>query len=39
MLLSPAFADLVKGDFDLERVGETPGRGFNDPIELSAYHG
>jgi len=29
-----AFADLVKNDFDLERVGEYPVRGFNDPIEL-----
>jgi adenylate cyclase len=24
---------------DLERVGEYPVRGFNDPIELFAYHG
>jgi adenylate cyclase len=39
VLLSRAFADLVKSDFDLERVGETPVRGFNDPIELFAYHG
>jgi adenylate cyclase len=39
VLLSRAFADLVKGDFDLERVGEFPVRGFNDPIELFAYHG
>jgi adenylate cyclase len=39
VLLSRAFADLVKGDFDLERVGEYPVRGFNDPIELFAYHG
>ena len=39
VLLSRAFADLVAGDFDLERVGESPVRGFNDPIELFAYHG
>src|SRR6201747_1857279 len=39
VLLSPAFADFVKSDFDLERVGEYPVRGFNDPIELFAYHG
>jgi adenylate cyclase len=39
VLLSRAFADLVKSDFDLERVGEYPVRGFNDPIELFAYGG
>jgi adenylate cyclase len=39
VLLSRAFADLVESDFDLERVGEYPVRGFNDPIELFAYHG
>jgi adenylate cyclase len=39
VLLSQAFADLVKNDFDLERVGEYPVRGFSDPIELFAYHG
>jgi adenylate cyclase len=39
VLLSRAFADLVKSDFELERVGEYPVRGFNDPIELFAYHG
>jgi adenylate cyclase len=39
VLLSRAFADFVKGDFDLERVGEYPVRGFNDPIELFAYDG
>ena len=39
MPLSQTFADLVKGDFDLERVGGYPVRGFNDPIELFAYHG
>ena len=39
VLLSRAFADLVKGDFDLERVGEYPVRGFNDPMELFAYEG
>jgi adenylate cyclase len=39
VLLSQAFADLVKSDFDLERVGEYPLRGFNDPVELFAYQG
>ena len=39
VLLSSAFADLVKSDFDLERVGEYQVRGFSDPIELFAYHG
>jgi adenylate cyclase len=39
VLLSRAFADLVKSDFELERVGEYPVRGFNDPIELFAYLG
>jgi adenylate cyclase len=39
VLLSRAFVDFVKSDFDLERVGEYPVRGFNDPIELFAYHG
>jgi len=39
VLLPRAFADFVKGDFELERVGEHPVRGFNDPIELFAYHG
>jgi adenylate cyclase len=39
VLLSRAFADSVEGDFDLERVGEYPVRGFSDPIELFAYHG
>jgi adenylate cyclase len=39
VLLSRAFADLVQGDFDLERVGEYPVRGFSAPIELFAYHG
>jgi len=39
VLLSRDFAELVKGDFDLERVGEYPIRGFSDPIELFAYHG
>jgi adenylate cyclase len=39
VLLSRAFADFVKSDVDLERVGEYPVRGFNDPIELFAYHG
>ena len=39
VLLSRAFADLVQSDFDLERVGEYPVRGFSAPIELFAYHG
>jgi adenylate cyclase len=39
VLLSRAFADLVAGDFNLERVGEYPVRGFSDPIELFAYEG
>jgi adenylate cyclase len=39
VLLSRAFADFVENDFDLEHVGEHPVRGFNDPIELFAYHG
>jgi adenylate cyclase len=39
VLLSRAFADFVKSDFDLERVGEYPVRGFSAPIELFAYHG
>jgi adenylate cyclase len=39
VLLSRTFADLVQGEFDLERVGEHPVRGFNEPIELFAYHG
>jgi adenylate cyclase len=39
VLLSRSFADFVESDFDLERVGEYPVRGFNDPIELFAYHG
>jgi adenylate cyclase len=39
VLLSRAFADLIESEFDLERIGEYPVRGFNDPIELFAYHG
>jgi adenylate cyclase len=39
VLLSRAFADFVERDFDLESVGEYQVRGFNDPIELFAYHG
>ena len=39
MLLSRAFTDFVESDFDLERIGEYPVRGFNDPVELFAYHG
>jgi adenylate cyclase len=39
VILSQAFADLVKGDFELERVGEHRVRGFNEPVELFAYPG
>jgi adenylate cyclase len=39
VLLSRDFADFVKDDFALERVGEYPIRGFSDPIELFAYNG
>jgi adenylate cyclase len=39
VLLSRAFADFVERDFDLERVGEYPVRGFSDPVELFAYSG
>jgi adenylate cyclase len=39
VLLSRAFADLVAGDFALERVGEYPVRGFSEPIELFAFEG
>jgi len=37
VLLSRAFADFVKNDFELEYVGEHQVRGFSDPIELFAY--
>src|ERR1700729_3178039 len=39
VLLSRSFADFVASDFDLERLGEYPIRGFSDPIEVFAYHG
>uniref|UniRef100_UPI002632D527 adenylate/guanylate cyclase domain-containing protein n=1 Tax=Bradyrhizobium sp. TaxID=376 RepID=UPI002632D527 len=39
VLLSQAFAEFVKDDFELERVGKYPLRGFNDPVELFAYQG
>ncbi|OAF15641.1 adenylate cyclase [Bradyrhizobium centrolobii] len=39
VLLSRAFADLVKGDFELEHAGEHEVRGFSEPIELFAYNG
>ena len=39
VLLSRAFADSIGSEFALERVGEFPVRGFNDPIELFAYNG
>src|SRR3954462_5575386 len=39
VLLSRDFADLVGGQFDLERVGEHGARGFSEPIELFAYQG
>jgi adenylate cyclase len=37
VLLSRAFADQVKDQFDLEPVGKHPVRGFSEPIELFAY--
>jgi adenylate cyclase len=39
VLLSRAFADFVSCDFDLERLGEYPVRGFSEPVELFAYPG
>ena len=39
VLLSRAFADFVHSDFNLERVGEYPVRGFSHPIEVLSYHG
>jgi adenylate cyclase len=39
VLLSRAFGDFVKGDFNVESVGKHPVRGFSEPIELFAYHG
>ena len=39
VLLSRVFADFAKTDFDIEPIGEYPVRGFNNPIELFAYHG
>jgi adenylate cyclase len=39
VILSRAFADAVAGEFDLERIGEHPVRGFSEPVELFAYHG
>jgi adenylate cyclase len=39
VLLSRTFADHVAGEFELERVGEQPVRGFSEPVELFAYHG
>jgi adenylate cyclase len=39
VLVSRAFADFVQGDFDLERLGEYPVRGFSEPIELFAFNG
>ncbi|WP_315739899.1 adenylate/guanylate cyclase domain-containing protein [Bradyrhizobium sp. SZCCHNR1093] len=39
VLLSRDFAELVEGPFALERVGEFPVRGFNDPIELFSFDG
>src|SRR3954462_10442906 len=39
VLLSRGFADFVENDFDLERLGDYPVRGFSDPIELFAYRG
>lgn len=39
VLLSRDFAELVERDFELERLGEHPVRGFAEPIELFAFHG
>jgi adenylate cyclase len=39
VLLSRSFADFVESDFNLERLGEYPIRGFSDPIEVFAYNG
>jgi adenylate cyclase len=39
VLLSGEFAELVKGEFELESIGKHALRGFNDPVELFAYHG
>jgi adenylate cyclase len=39
VLLSRAFAEMIKGDFHLERLGEYPIRGFSDPVELFEYRG
>jgi adenylate cyclase len=39
VLLSRDFADLVGGQFELERVGKHDVRGFSEPIELFAYRG
>jgi adenylate cyclase len=39
VLVSRAFTDFVVSDFNFERVGDYPVRGFSDPIELFAYHG
>ena len=37
VLLSRAFADFVQSDYNLERVGEYPVRGFSHQIELFSY--
>ena len=37
--LSCASAHFVESEFDLDRIGEHPVRGFSNPIELFAYHG
>ncbi len=39
VLLSRDFAELVKREFELERVGEHAVRGFSEPIELFAFRG
>ena len=39
VILSQAFAEFVKDDFELEHVGKYPLRGFNEPVELFAYQG
>ena len=37
VVMSRAFADQVRGEFNIESVGKHSVRGFNDPVELFAY--
>jgi adenylate cyclase len=39
VLLSKSFADLVGTDFELESLGTHRVRGFNEPIDVFAFHG